>query len=140
MSIADADAADGVARWHAFVESRDLAMLAQALDDEVVFESPVVHTPQRGRALATLYLAGAAATLGNETFRYLGEWRAERSAILEFACDLDGVQVNGVDMIWWNEAGRITRFKVMVRPLKGMEAVRAAMAAALERAKASGLA
>ena len=131
---------DGLERWHAFIAGRDPAVLDAALADDVVFESPVVHRPQEGKSLTMLYLLGAAATLGNDTFRYLGEWRSERSAILEFACELDGVQVNGVDMIWWNEAGLITRFKVMVRPLKGMEAVRAAMSAARERAKAAGMA
>ena len=82
-----------------------------------------------------MYLTGALMTLGNESFRYVGEWRAERSAVLEFTCEVDGITVNGVDMLWWNEDGRITRFKVMVRPLKGMEILRAKMAALLEQMK-----
>lgn len=126
---------DGLARWHAFVAARDPAVLDAALADDVVFESPVVFRPQAGRALTRMYLTGAMMTLGNDSFRYVGEWRAERSAILEFTCEVDGATVNGVDMIWWNEAGLITRFKVMVRPLKGMEVLRARMAALLEQMK-----
>jgi hypothetical protein len=133
-----ADRIDGLARWHAFVASRDLDVLDDALDADAVFESPVVHTPQLGRAITRMYLAGAAMTLGNETFRYVGEWRAENTAVLEFACEVDGITVNGVDMIWWNDEGRITRFKVMVRPLKAMEMLRAKMAALLARMSATG--
>lgn len=129
---------DGVARWHAFIDSRDPAMLDEALADDVVFESPVVRTPQAGKALTRMYLTGAAMTLGNESFRYLGEWRAERSAVLEFACVVDGIEINGVDMLWWNDDGRITRFKVMVRPLKGMEMLRARMAALLAQMTGAG--
>lgn len=126
---------DGLARWHTFTQTRDAADLDAALADDVVFESPVVFRPQEGRALTGMYLMGAMMTLGNESFRYIGEWRAERSAVLEFTCEVDGATVNGVDMIWWNEAGLITRFKVMVRPLKGMEVLRARMAALLEQMK-----
>lgn len=131
-------AGDGVALWHAFVASRDPAVLDAALAEDVVFESPVVHQPQAGKALTRMYLLGAAMTLGNESFRYVGEWRAERSAVLEFVCEVEGITINGVDMIWWNEAGLITRFKVMVRPLKAMELLRAKMAALLEQMTAKG--
>lgn len=123
--------ADGLAGWHRFLETRDPAALDAALADDVVFESPVVHAPQNGKAITRMYLLGAAMTLGNESFRYVGEWRAERSAVLEFSSVVEGITVNGVDMIWWNEAGLITRFKVMVRPLKGMEKLREKMAALL---------
>ena len=130
-----AEPMDGLARWHAVAAARNPALLEDALADDVVFESPVVHRPQMGKALTTMYLTGALMTLGNDSFTYVGEWRAERSAVLEFTSDVEGVTINGVDMIWWNEAGRITRFKVMVRPLKGMEMLRAKMAALLEQMK-----
>jgi hypothetical protein len=78
-----------------------------------------------------MYLGAALRLLNNGSFRYVGEWVGAESAVLEFETTLDGMLVNGVDMIWWNEAGRITRFKVMVRPLRGMEALRAGMAALL---------
>lgn len=109
-----------IERWHDVVRSRDTAALADLIAEGAVFESPVVHTPQVGKAITVKYLTTALQVLNNETFRYLGTWTAERSAVLEFACELEGITVNGVDMIWWDEAGRITRFKVMVRPLKAI--------------------
>ncbi len=125
--------ADPIAAWHAYMKDADAALLDALLADDAVFESPVVHTPQVGKAITTAYLLAAAQVLGNATFRYLGEWRAERSAILEFACEIDGVTINGVDMIWWNEAGLITRFKVMVRPLKAINTLHQLMGARLAK-------
>jgi hypothetical protein len=90
------------------------------LAEDVVFASPVVHTPQRGKAITLKYLSAALYVLFNETFRYVGEWRAARSAVLEFVTTMDGVEINGVDIIDWNEDGRIVQFKVMARPLKGI--------------------
>ena len=122
---------DVIANWHAFVRSRDPAALHALLAEDAVFESPVVHTPQAGRPIVEKYLLAAMQVLGNETFRYEGEWFAESSAVLEFACEIDGIRINGVDMIAWNEAGRITRFKVMVRPLKAINLLHQKMAARL---------
>ncbi|WP_304164915.1 nuclear transport factor 2 family protein [Phenylobacterium aquaticum] len=119
--------------WHALIEARDYAGLDDLLAEGAVFESPVVHTPQVGKAITAKYLASAMSLLNNGTFRYLGEWTAERSAVLEFACDLDGIAVNGVDMIWWDEADRITRFKVMVRPLKAINMLHQKMGEMLAR-------
>jgi hypothetical protein len=116
------------------MRSHDPAALDALLAEDVVFESPVVHTPQRGKAVTTRYLSAAAEVLGRASFRYLDEWFSERSAVLEFACDLGGISVNGVDMIWWNDADRITGFKVMIRPLKAINAVHQAMGAKLARA------
>lgn len=115
-------------RWHSLVAANDLTALSDLLDDDATFESPVVFKPQRGRALTAMYLYAAASLLSNETFRYVNTWYAERSAVLEFECVLDGITINGVDMIFWNDAERITRFKVMVRPMKAMNALHAAMA------------
>jgi len=111
---------DPVHAWHAYVQSRDPADLSALIAEECVFESPVVHSPQVGKAITEKYLLSALGVLNNDSFEYLGEWRAERSAVLEFGCVIDGIRINGVDMIWWNEAGLITRFKVMVRPLKAI--------------------
>jgi hypothetical protein len=122
--------------WHALAQARNPRALAELLADEVVFHSPVVHTPQRGRAIATQYLAAALQVLGNENFRYVREIRGANDALLEFELELDGVQVNGVDLIRWNADGRITDFKVMVRPAKAMQAVQQAMAALLARMQA----
>lgn len=112
------------------------AGLSRILADEVVFRSPVVHTPQEGKAITMAYLTAAGQTLGGDTFRYTRVFDCGDKAVLEFECVMDGIQVNGVDMIEWNDAGQIIDFKVMVRPLKGMQAVHAAMGAMLAKMKA----
>jgi hypothetical protein len=86
----------------------------------VIFESPVVHTPQRGADITFKYLAGAIKVLNGPSFKYLGEWRGENSAVLEFSTEIDGITINGVDIIKFADDGRIVHFKVMVRPLKAM--------------------
>jgi hypothetical protein len=80
----------------------------------------VVHTPQVGKAKTVLYLCAADHVLNTPDFRYVGEWYGEHSAVLEFNATLDGIVMDGVDMIWWNADDRIVRFKVMVRPLKAI--------------------
>ena len=119
--------------WHALAKSRDPQALQDILADEVVFESPVVHTPQRGKAITFKYLHAAMHVLNNDSFKYLGEWNADQGAVLEFASVLDGITVNGVDMIRWNEQGKITHFKVMVRPLKAVNKLHEMMGAMLHR-------
>lgn len=122
-------------RWHSVVRTRDRAALAGMIAEGAVFESPVVHTPQQSKAITVKYLESALEVLNNETFRYLGEWRAERSAVLEFACEIEGITINGVDMIWWDEAGRIVRFKVMIRPLKAINLLHRLMGEKLAAAR-----
>lgn len=125
---------DTLARWHAYLAAPSETALDALLDDDVVFRSPAVHTPQRGKAITMKYLGTAAAVLGNPSFRYVGEWRAERSAVLEFECEIEGgVRVNGVDIIGWNEDGRIVTITVMIRPLKALNEIVPLMAAALSR-------
>jgi hypothetical protein len=119
--------------WKSMLASHDPALLDRLIADDAVFESPVVHTPQAGKAKTALYLAAADAVLNNGSFRYVAEWYSDRSAVLEFNAQLDGLLVDGVDMIWWNEDDRIVRFKVMVRPLKAIEALHARMAQELAR-------
>ncbi len=127
-------AVDPIRSWHAYMAAPTREALDALLADHVVFHSPAVHTPQEGKAVTMKYLTAATAVLGNATFRYAQEWRGERSAVLEFECTLEGgIQVNGVDIVEWNEDGRITRFKVMIRPLKALNAVVSAMGAALAK-------
>lgn len=128
---------DTLARWHAFVRSRDPAALSPLLADDAVFLSPVVHTPQRGKALTAAYLTAALGVLGNADFRYLRELAGAQDAMLEFEADLDGIYLNGIDLIHWNEDGLITEFKVMVRPLKAIEALQRRMAEALQARQAA---
>jgi hypothetical protein len=119
--------------WHRLVRERDAAALQQLLDEDAVFNSPIVHTPQRGRALAAGYLGAALEVFCAPEFRYVREIVGECDAMLEFETVIDEVIVNGVDIIRWNEAGKITEFKVMIRPLKAVNAVHARMAALLVR-------
>lgn len=119
-------------RWHAMVEARNLDGLDELLADDVVFQSPAVHTPQVGKAITKKYLVAALHVLNTDQFRYVGEWHGEHSAVLEFETALGDVQLNGVDMIWWNASGQITRFKVMVRPVKALQALMPLMAQQLQ--------
>jgi len=121
-----------IAVWHQAVATHDLRAFEAILDEDVVFQSPAVHTPQAGKALATKYLRAALMVLNNPTFRYVDEWLAERSAVLEFEATIDGIEINGIDIIRWNDAGHVTNFKVMVRPLKALNTVVGVMRAQLE--------
>jgi hypothetical protein len=112
--------AKGLERWKAFMRSHDDAVLWELLHPDAVFESPVVHTPQRGRDITFRYLASAGVVLGGEGFRYVGEWTNDTGAVLEFENEVEGIRINGVDMITFDGEGRITHFKVMVRPLKAI--------------------
>jgi len=123
-----------IERWHRLVKDRDMRALHELLAEDVVFVSPVVHTPQVGRAITQAYLAAALQVLNNDSFRYLNEWFAADSAVLEFECVVEGITVNGIDMIHWNAEGRIDRFKVMVRPLKAVNKVHEMMGRQLQRA------
>lgn len=122
--------------WHQCVVTRSAAPLETLLADEVVFHSPVVHTPQQGKRLVTFYLAGALQVLGNETFRYTREVVQGQHAVLEFETVVEGITINGVDMISWNDDDRIVDFKVMIRPLKAIELVHRRMGEMLARLKA----
>ena len=123
----------GLQRWHGFLKSRDPAALWDLLHPDVVFESPVVHTPQRGRDITFKYLASAEKVLGGPGFIYRGEWRSENGAVLEFEREIDGITINGVDIITFDGDGRITHFKVMVRPLKAMNLLHRLMGEELMR-------
>jgi hypothetical protein len=114
--------------WHRLVRERDVQGLDGLLAEDAVFYSPVVHTPQVGKAVTKKYLMAAFSVFFNETFRYVRELSDRRDAVLEFEVELDGIKVNGVDMIKWNEAGKITEFKVMLRPLKAVNLIHQKMA------------
>ena len=124
-----------LAAWHQVVQSRDLAALGRLLADDVVFHSPVVHTPQRGKAITLQYLAGAMLVLNTPQFRYEREIVGAFDAMLEFSTDIDGITVNGVDLIRWNADGQIIDFKVMVRPLKAINLLHQKMGTVLDRLK-----
>lgn len=125
-----------IAAWHRLVRDHDPRGLDALLDADAVFLSPVVHTPQRGRKLTAMYLTAAFQVFFNPTFRYVREIVGPSDAMLEFETEIDGVLVNGVDIIQWNDAGNIIEFKVMLRPLKAINVVHQRMAAMLEARKA----
>ena len=122
-----------VKQWHGLVERGDVSGLDSLLDDDCVFHSPVVHTPQEGKEITTFYLTAALHVLGNEHFRYVREVLDGNNAVLEFVTQIDGIEINGVDMIRCNEAGKIVDFQVMVRPLKAVNMIHGMMAAMLEK-------
>lgn len=137
----------GLAAWHGVVDAPSPSALEALLAEDVVFHSPIVHTPQRGRALAKLYLmaafqvlagggaSGGAGAARDRKFRYVREIVGDRDAVLEFTTEIDGITINGVDMIRWNDDGQIVDFKVLLRPLKAIQAVHAQMGRMLEAMK-----
>ncbi len=139
-----------IERWHEVLRGR--GSLDELLDDDVVFFSPIVYTPQEGKAITTMYLQAAGQTLpgdpaagessgGNGSgggFRYTKEVLAGDTAVLEFETTVEGKYVNGVDIIRCNEAGKIVEFRVMIRPLQAINLVHQQMKAMLERMQSSG--
>jgi ketosteroid isomerase-like protein len=127
-------AAGNLARWHAYMASHDRAVLEDMLAEDAVFHSPVVHTPQKGKAKVMAYLGAAGGVFGNGSFRYVREMVDGDNVLLEFTAEMDGIQVNGIDLIRFNADGKIEDFKVMVRPLKAINKVWEMMAAQLQAA------
>jgi hypothetical protein len=118
--------------WHELMQSRDAARLDALLTDDTVFHTPVMHSPQRGRALLAAYLMAAFQMYRNGTYAYTGETVAADHAVLEFEAIVDGIGINGVDIIRWNAQGRITEFKAMVRPLRALQLIHRRMVLLLE--------
>jgi hypothetical protein len=121
-----------VTAWHELVRSRNTKGLDSLLADDVVFHSPVVHTPQAGKAITVQYLSAAFHVFFNESFRYVRELTGAHDAVLEFQVEIDGISVNGIDMLKWNDEGKIVEFKVMIRPLKAINLIHQKMAAMLQ--------
>jgi hypothetical protein len=124
-----------IAEWHKLIETKDAAGLDNILADNVVFHSPIVHTPQEGKPITTLYLTAALYVFNNDSFKYLREVISNNNAVLEFSTVIDGITINGVDMITWGADGRITEFKVMVRPLKAINLIHRMMGEMLQKIK-----
>ncbi len=122
-----------IERWHQFIDGgHDPAVLDALLADDCVFHSPAVFTPQEGHAKSVMYLSAAAKLFGGTDFHYVEQWIGERSAVLEFAATIDGIYVNGIDMITWNDDEKIVSFKVMIRPFKGLQVIMPKMAELLQ--------
>jgi len=117
--------------WHALVQSRNVKGLDSLLAENVVFHSPVVHTPQVGKRITAQYLSAAFHVFFNETFKYIREIAGPNDAALEFEVEIDGILVNGIDMLKWNDEAQIVEFKVLIRPLKAINLIHQKMAAML---------
>jgi hypothetical protein len=112
-----------LAHWHSIMQERNVAGLAHLLADEVVFHSPVVAKPQVGKPITSAYLSAAMQVFGNETFKYVREIVQSDGAVLEFELEIDGIHINGIDMLRWNTNHQLTEFKVMLRPLKAINII-----------------
>lgn len=117
-------------QWHQAVKSGDSDLLNELLAENCVFHSPVVHTPQQGRDICKVYLTAAMHVLSG--LEYVREITNEHTAALEFETEIDGISINGVDLITWNDAGKIVDFKVMLRPLKAINLIHQKMGAKLQ--------
>ena len=121
--------------WHKFVQEGDVKRLQSILADDVVFHSPVLHTPQTGKPLTTMYLGAAYYMFKNTDFTYKRQVLQDNQAVLEFETEIDGIIINGVDIIECDEAGNIVEFKVMIRPLQGLQKIQQKMLEILEQSK-----
>ena len=135
-----------LAKWYEVMKSKNLEELDNLLADDVVFFSPVVFTPQKGKEITKMYLMAAGGVFGGNQnkdkssdnkdgkskFRYIKEITDEKSALLEFELEMEGIYVNGIDLISWNEDGKIKEIKVMVRPLQAVNMLQQKMQAMLE--------
>ena len=137
-----------VEKWYEVMKSNDMDKLDELLAEDVVFYSPVVYTPQKGKDITKMYLMAAGGVFGEETkdevtdsnnsqskFKYIKEIIGEKSALLEFETEMNGIYVNGVDVISWNEEEKITEFKVIVRPLQAVNMLHQKMQVMLESMK-----
>ena len=137
-----------IEKWHQIVKTKDISLYDELLDKDVVFYSPVVFTPQKGIDLTKAYLMAAGGVFSDKNesskeeedkkdsaFRYVKEIVGDKNAILEFESELNGKYVNGIDLISWNEEGKITEFKVFIRPLQAVNALHEMMGKMLERMK-----
>ena len=121
-----------IERWIDIIDNARTDELENLLADDAVFYSPAVFTAQEGRATTLAYLTAAAKLFGNNDFRYVDQWYGDRSAVLEFVAEIDGIHVNGVDMIHWNDDEKIVEVKVMLRPFKALQTVIPKMAELLQ--------
>jgi hypothetical protein len=121
-----------IQRWHKFAETKELSILNDLIAEDAVFHSPVVHTPQAGKQSCMMYLMAAMQVFSFGKFNYVGHWDSESGAVLEFVAEIEGIILNGVDIIRWNDQGQIVDFKVMIRPLKAVNLIHQKMQAMLQ--------
>jgi hypothetical protein len=127
-----------IVQWLDIIERGKIDVLDDLLAEDAVFYSPAVFTPQEGRTKVAAYLRAAERMFCDANFRYVAQWFDDHSAVLEFSANLEGVHIEGVDIIHWNDEDKITSFKVMVRPLKAIQVVIPRMGELLARAEQTG--
>ena len=120
-------------KWHEGLISNDPKLLDDILDESCVFTSPIVFKPIEGKEMSKLYLMGAGQTFDMDRFKYVRELVDGLDSVLEFETYIDDISVNGVDIIRWNDEGKIIDFKVMIRPLRAIEALQKKMSEALDK-------
>ena len=124
---------ENIKKWHDHIKGEFPGGLDELLADDVIFYSPIVFSPQNGKELTTLYLMAAGNTFGGDkakdgtlegsSFNYTKEILEGNQAMLEFETQIDGKHVNGVDIITFNDSGKISEFKVMIRPLQAVQII-----------------
>ena len=134
-----------IKKWHDLIKGDYPGGLDELLDDDVIFYSPIVFSPQKGKELTTLYLMAAGNTFGADqykdgtleesSFKYTKEVLDGNQAVLEFETQIDGKYVNGVDIITFNDEGKIIEFKVMIRPLLAVNIIHEKMQDMLKQLK-----
>jgi hypothetical protein len=122
------------------IKNKAVDKVSTLLADDVTLFSPVIHTPIQGKKMVTMYLTAAFHTFLNGTFNYDREFTGDNSAVLEFSLSMNDIDINGIDMITWNEQGQITEFKVMIRPYKALNMINDQMSAMLDKLKQQGIA
>ena len=125
-------AKDLIQRWHEVLKNDNQGLLENLIADDAIFSSPVVFTPMEGKEITMMYLSAAGQSFNMEKFKYTKEIHDGMNSVLEFETYIDDISVNGVDIIEWNEEGKIVNFKVMIRPFKAVQKVQQKMVEALE--------
>ncbi len=121
--------------WHTVFKSQELDKLDKIIADNAVFTSPVVFKPMEGKEITKMYLFAAGQSFNMDKFKYIREVHDGINSVLEFETFIDDISVNGVDMIKWNNEGKIVDFKVMIRPLKAVQKVQEKMIESLNSFK-----
>tara|TARA_Y100000385_G_scaffold78319_1_gene79508 strand:- start:303 stop:761 length:459 start_codon:yes stop_codon:yes gene_type:complete len=122
-------------KWHEGLVSNDPKLLDEILDETCIFTSPIVFKPIEGKEMSKLYLMGAGQTFDMDRFKYVRELVDGLDSVLEFETYIGDISVNGVDIIRWNDEGKIVDFKVMIRPLQAIGALQEKMSQALKALK-----
>ena len=129
------NAANYIKKWHEIILEGKMELLDNLLNENATFYSPVVFTPLEGKEITKMYLSAAGLSFNMNSFKYTREVNDGYHSVLEFETTIDGISVNGVDMIEWDDDGKIVNFKVMIRPFKAVEIVKNKMMKSLDKFK-----